>query len=131
MKIALAALLALTPIAAVAGEYDPGGYREDVCYRYEYREEYVPGTRHNPGYVKSYEDKVEVPCGGSVGFRPARPMPDSADNIDNNSCVEGTVAGGLLGGGLGAALSRKEGRYWAIPLGIVTGAMVGCDIDGG
>ena len=58
-------------------------------------------------------------------------MPDSADNIDNNSCVEGTVAGGLLGGGLGAALSRKEGRYWAIPLGIVTGAMVGCDIDGG
>ena len=131
MKIALAALLALTPIAAFAGEYDPGGYREDVCYRYEYREEYVPGTRHNPGYVKSYEDKVEVPCGGSVGFRPARPMPDSADNIDNNSCVEGTVAGGLLGGGLGAALSRKEGRYWAIPLGIVTGAMVGCDIDGG
>ena len=97
MKIALAALLALTPVSAFAGEYDPGGYREDVCYRYEYREEYVPGTRHNPGYVKSYEDKVEVPCGGSVGFRPARPMPDSADNIDNNSCVEGTVAGGLLG----------------------------------
>ena len=131
MKIALAALLALTPVSAFAGEYDPGGYSEEVCYRYEYREEYVPGTRHNPGYVKSYEDKVEVPCGGSVGFRPARPMPDSADHIDDNSCVEGTVAGGLLGGGLGAALSRKEGRYWAIPLGIVTGAMVGCDIDGG
>ena len=28
MKIALAALLALTPVSAFAGEYDPGGYSE-------------------------------------------------------------------------------------------------------
>ena len=38
---------------------------------------------------------------------------------------------GILGGGLGAALSRGDGRWWAIPLGVVGGSMIGCDIDGG
>ena len=33
--------------------------------------------------------------------------------------------------GLGVALSRGDGRLWAIPLGIVGGSMVGCQIDGG
>ena len=37
----------------------------------------------------------------------------------------------LLGGGAAAALSRGDGRWWAIPLGVVSGAMIGCDIDGG
>ena len=45
---------------------------------------------------------------------------------DENSCVKGSILGGIAGGGLGAALSRKEGRLWAIPLGIVTGSMLGC-----
>ena len=26
-----------------------------TCTRTEYREEYIPGTKSNPGYVKSYE----------------------------------------------------------------------------
>ena len=29
-------------------------------------------------------------------------------HVDNNSCVEGTVAGGLLGGALGGVLSKKD-----------------------
>ena len=41
------------------------------------------------------------------------------------------IAGGILGGAAGAALSRDEGRWWAIPLGVVTGSAIGCDIDGG
>ena len=52
-------------------------------------------------------------------------------NVDNNSCVEGSIIGGILGGGAGAAASRGDGRWWAIPLGIVGGSMVGCQIDGG
>ena len=28
--------------------------------------------------------------------------------VDDNSCAEGTVAGGLLGGALGGVLSRKR-----------------------
>jgi outer membrane lipoprotein SlyB len=50
---------------------------------------------------------------------------------DDNSCVEGTVAGGLLGGALGGVLSKKDNWIWAIPTGIVSGAMVGCQVDGG
>ena len=51
--------------------------------------------------------------------------------IDENSCIEGSILGGIAGGGLGAALSRSDGRLWAIPLGIVGGAMAGCQVDGG
>jgi uncharacterized protein YcfJ len=50
---------------------------------------------------------------------------------DDNSCIEGSILGGIAGGGLGAALSRKEGRLWAIPTGIVGGALLGCQVDGG
>ena len=35
------------------------------------------------------------------------------------------------GGGSAAAISRRNGRWWAVPTGIVTGAMIACDIDGG
>ena len=55
----------------------------------------------------------------------------SNNNVDDNSCIEGSVLGGIAGGGLGAALSRGDGRLWAIPLGIVGGAMAGCQVDGG
>ena len=51
--------------------------------------------------------------------------------VDNNSCAEGTVAGGLLGGALGGVLSKKENWIWAIPSGVVGGAMIGCQVDGG
>ena len=38
---------------------------------------------------------------------------------------------GRDGGGLGAAVSRGDGRWWAIPLGILVGSTVGCDMAGG
>ena len=41
------------------------------------------------------------------------------------------VAGALIGGGAGAALSRGDGRWWAIPLGAVVGSAIGCDAAGG
>jgi len=50
---------------------------------------------------------------------------------DDNSCIEGAILGGLLGGGAGAAASRGDARWWAVPLGIAGGSMVGCQIDGG
>jgi outer membrane lipoprotein SlyB len=52
-------------------------------------------------------------------------------DADNNSCLEGSILGGIAGAGAGAALSRGDGRWWAIPLGIVGGSMVGCQVDGG
>nr|WP_032517049.1 glycine zipper 2TM domain-containing protein [Prochlorococcus marinus] len=91
-----------------------------TCTRTEYREEYIPGTKSNPGYVRSYEVDVEIPCGGS-----------RAERIKDDDCTDGKIAGALLGGGVGGAISRKEGRWWAVPLGAVTGAAIGCQVDGG
>ena len=37
-------------------------YYEPVCRRRVYREEYVPGDRWNPGYVRRWSEVVRVPC---------------------------------------------------------------------
>jgi hypothetical protein len=37
-------------------------YREPICTEVVYREEYVPGNRWNPGYVRTWRERVRVPC---------------------------------------------------------------------
>ena len=140
MKLALAALLLFSSATpALAGrDYQPGWSKQEKCFKRVYREEYVPGTFKNPGYVRTYKKRVRVPCESQreVQYMPALPRyyqdaHPHTGHVDNNSCIEGSILGGIAGGGIGAAASRKEGRLWAIPLGIVGGAMVGCQIDGG
>ena len=144
MKIALAALVALSSVSpALAGEYQPGYSHERTCFKSEYREEYVPGTENDPGYVKSWKDTVEVPCEDTPTYhREHNPNVGRStgtyrrhvtvyENVDTNDCSEGTVAGGLLGGGLAGFGSRGKDRWWAIPAGIIGGSMVGCAMDGG
>ena len=146
MKIALAALVALSAASpALAGEYQPGWSHERTCFKSEYREEYIPGTEDNPGYVKSWKDTVEVPCETTptynpdphphVGHRSRRPSyrrhVTVYENVDNNHCSDGTIAGALLGGGLAGFGSRGKDRWWAIPSGAIVGGIIGCDIDGG
>ena len=133
MKIALAALLALTPVSVLADEYQEGYSYSKTCYRSEYREEYVPGTEDNPGYVRSWQETVEFPCERNKASitRPRRTVVEKQYEVDDNDCTDGKIAGGILGGAAGAAMSRGEGRWWAIPLGVVGGSMIGCDIDGG
>ena len=138
MKTALAVLLALTPVSTLADVNDrsfQSGYSASrTCFRTEYREEYIPGTADNPGYVKSWNDTLEVPCRNrhvSSEPRPYRRHVTVYEDVDTNDCSEGTIAGGLIGGGLATAISRGKDQWWAIPTGIVTGAMIGCDIDGG
>ncbi|MFN9661186.1 MAG: glycine zipper 2TM domain-containing protein, partial [Cyanobacteriota bacterium] len=41
------------------------------------------------------------------------------------------LVGGLIGGGVGYASSRKEGRSWAVPLGALLGSQVGCNLGAG
>ena len=112
------------------------GYsHQRTCFKSEYREEYIPGTENNPGYVKSYKERVKVPCKN----RPRRhdhhhhhvPPAPTRSNVDDNSCVEGTVVGGILGGGAAALGSRGDGYAWSVPLGVVGGSLIGCQIDGG
>ena len=91
-----------------------------TCTRKEYREEYIPGTKANPGYVRNYEVYVEIPCEGS-----------QVQNTDANDCSEGSVIGGILGAGLAISSSRGKDRWWAIPAGGTAGALIGCQVDGG
>ena len=53
-------LAASTPV--LADDYRYGYSSSEVCYRSEYREEYVPGTASSPGYIKSWQDTIEYPC---------------------------------------------------------------------
>ena len=132
MKIALAALLALTPVSALAGEYQQGYSTSRNCFKTEYREEYIPGNADSPGYVQSFHETIEVPCEySSESLRRGGYTRKTTIQFDNNDCTDGKIAGGLLGGGVGAALSRGDGRWWAIPLGAVLGSRIGCEMEGG
>jgi len=132
MKIALATLLALTPVSALADEYQEGYSTSRNCFKTEYREEYIPGNADSPGYVQSFHETIEVPCRHSEeSLRRGGYTRKTTIEFDNNDCSDGKIAGGLLGGGVGAALSRGDGRWWAIPLGAVLGSRIGCEIEGG
>ena len=136
MKIALAALLALAPVSSVASpvpNHSQAGYSSSrTCFRTEYREEYIPGTAESPGYVQSFHETIEVPCKHSAeSLRKGGYTRKTTIEYDSNDCSDGKIAGGLLGGGAAAAMSRGDGRWWAIPLGVVLGSRIGCEIEGG
>lgn len=127
----MAALLlaaTLTPTAALADYRQPGGVRERDCFKEIYREEYIPGTRERPGRVRRWTETKRIPCRNRTQApRGGHYHPP----VDDNSCIEGAILGGIAGAAGGAALSRDEGRWIGIPLGIVGGSMIGCQIDGG
>ena len=137
LKPVLASLLigtATVPSIGLAGAKaqtvsQPGYSHTTQCFRDEYREEYIPGTKDRPGYVRNWTEKVEIACSDT----PSRSstQKDQTADVDNNDCSQGSVIGGLLGAGLGAALSRKEGRWVGVPVGAAAGAVVGCQVDGG
>ena len=126
-----------------------------ICYKNKYVEKYHPGTRKSPGYVTSSEKVVQRPCPKNFHFHGrmshkhkngqyrhdhhahsnqysgTSSVVKSSPSEDNNSCIEGTLAGGVLGGALGGALAQKDNWIWSIPAGVVGGAIVGCQIDGG
>ena len=136
MKLALAALMVFTPISALADVNDRSfqeGYSTSRnCFKTEYREEYIPGTADSPGYVQSFHETIEVPCrSADDSLRTGGYTRKTTIEYDNNDCTDGKVAGAILGGGAGAALSRDDGRWWAIPLGVVVGSKIGCDAAGG
>ena len=116
MKVILLAIFSLIPFQKVLASPP----KSVTCTRTEYREEYIPGTKSNPGYVRNYEVDVEIPCGGV-----------QSQNTDVNDCSEGSVIGGLLGAGLAISSSRGKDRWWAIPAGGTAGALIGCQVDGG
>ena len=129
MKILLASIIALSSVTPAMAHHSQRGYSSsNECYKTVYREDYIPGTRSNPGYIKTYNETVAVPC-----VRTVRPpvIEEPAVQHDNNDCTDGKVAGAILGGGAAGAMSRGDGRWGAIRLGVVTGSAIGCDLAGG
>ena len=131
MKVGLVALLLLSSVPVNAHESQRGYTTQRSCYKETYREEYVPGTKSAPGYVSSYTEVIEVPCKTEKVVSDPIIRRETVVEYDNNDCSDGKIAGALLGGGAGAAMSRGDGRWWAIPLGAVVGGTIGCDLDGG
>tara|TARA_Y100000766_G_scaffold33074_1_gene22923 strand:- start:29 stop:481 length:453 start_codon:yes stop_codon:yes gene_type:complete len=140
----------LSPIAAMADGYhhERGYTTQRTCYKEIYREEYIAGNIRTKGYVKSYLDQVEVPCSLLSWNQPVRkyrhrhnhahylPHTHRRHNRLNHqqvlvsrsyrnsgrSCGSGNgTTGGLIGGGLAAAISKEDAYAWFIPLGAVLG----------
>ena len=141
MKILIATLF-LSSIPANA--YESIGYRsnreayesqkgyayENKCFRYEYREQYIPGNSMSPGYVKSYREKVSIQCNSdsNVFHRYHHKNDLEASYVKYKSapkCTGSTTLGGLIGGGIAASLSKRDAYAWSIPLGAVLGAGIG------
>ena len=145
---ALALIVGVMPTPALADYYREGGSKTTTCFKKVYREEYIPGTsKSNPGRVRSWYERKKVPCGhASAPQRAPRTerhhhnhkhsggaIHGNVNNarVDDNSCIEGSIIGGIAGGAAGGTLATKKNWIWSIPLGVVSGAMVGCQVDGG
>ena len=103
---------------------------EEKCFRYEYREDYIPGTSTSPGYVKSYKEKVSLPCDTKDSAlnhyeQSATTKTEYVKYVSPKTCNVSTTLGGLIGGGIAASLSKKDAYSWSIPLGAVLGAGIG------
>ena len=87
--------------------------------------------------------RPQAPYGGS-GHPWAPPAPDQNTVYDSDPaawqtteaqmaqrCNLGRLVGGLIGGGVGYATSRQDGRSWAVPLGALLGSQMGCNVGAG
>ena len=113
-----------------AYESQKGYAYENKCFRYEYREQYVPGNSMSPGYVKSYHEKVSIPCNSDRNVfnhyhHKNEPKTSYVKYKPAPKCIGSTTLGGLIGGGIAASLSKSDAYGWSIPLGAVLGAGIG------
>ena len=103
---------------------------ENTCFRYEYREYYVPGNSNSPGYVYSYKERVSIPCNSNTTVSnhyhlETEPITPNSNYESVQRCTGSTVLGGLIGGAIAASLSTHDAYGWTVPLGAVIGGGVG------
>ena len=145
MKFGLVALLLISSVPVNSHQSQKGYTTQRSCYKEIYREEYVPGTRSSQGYVKSFTDKVEVPCSplatihyhqrsipsykyfstNTHYYQPTTTYGVSRSHSPSSGCRSSRATGGVLGGGIAAAVSKKDAWGWTIPLGAAIGLGVG------
>jgi hypothetical protein len=106
-----------------------------------------PGrTAYGPGYGGAYPAPLRQPLpparlsrgtvdpyayGDRYGSNPAQTDPALLEAQLAQRCNIGRLVGGLMGGGLGYAASRQDGRSWAVPLGALLGQQMGCSVGAG
>jgi hypothetical protein len=110
-KSLLLSTLLLLPTSALA---------QQRVYTESYVEEYIPGYynvygQYVAGYVRT--NRRRIPC-AYTSYQPTYVEPVYAQPRCNPAR---TTLGGLLGGGIAAAVSKKDAWSWAIPLGAVLG----------
>jgi hypothetical protein len=126
LQAVLLSALLLAPASALAQQRV---YTESYCY--ENTEEYIPGYydyrgQYVSGYVKT--NRRRVPC-GYTSYQPQY-IPNYNQPSAPRCNAARTTIGGLLGGGIAAALSKQDAYGWSIPLGAVLGlgaAQAGCN----
>ena len=118
MKIFIISLLFLLHSPLRAHESSFYSYEKDECFRTIYKEKYIPGDSLNPGYVRSWEEQINIPCGNNQ-TRKTEKIENNISKVKTKKC-NGTL-GALVGGGVAASLSAVDAYGWSIPLGLVLG----------
>jgi hypothetical protein len=94
----------------------------------------IPQSRWN-GSVQDYPAPSAPPRpwwnSGSNSGGQAYATPPLTPEQQAQRCNTGRLIGGLGGGAVAYAMSRDDGRAWAIPLGALLGSQVGCNAAAG
>ena len=114
---ATAPLLSLVPMPVLA--HSPRWRHE--CYLHPGR--WKAERRWSRAHRAPADQVRESPFNAPQPWRQARSTPER--------CNTGRLLGGLSGGAAAYALSRQDGRAWAIPLGALLGSQMGCSVATG
>lgn len=114
-------LLSLTLFTAPAQAQQVNVY--GVCT--QYREVYRPGGYdYNGNYVQGgvYTESYNVPCAPTSVYN----APAPAYAYPSRRTCAAAPLGAILGGvGAYAATSKPNNRWWSVPLGVLTGSIIG------
>jgi len=114
---ATAPLLSLLPVPALA--HSPR-WQRDGRQEHRWHQGRFKAERHwsrRAGKLRQSHVSLQEP------WRQVRSTPER--------CNTGRLLGGLTGGAAAYALSRQDGRAWAIPLGALLGSQMGCSVAAG
>lgn len=124
IKAVLLASLIASPIPAFSQQTNI----YSVCANYQ--ENYAPGYYDQYGnYVQGSvrTERYNIQCGTGTYYRPnggnvyQSPVNAPIQQPGRYCSPARTTLGGLLGGGIAAAVSKRDAWSWAIPLGAVLG----------
>jgi hypothetical protein len=110
--------------SAPVDDFAPDGYAPEGYGPDRYRSDRYGSDRYRP-------DGNQLGYGVPGDPRLAPPSRAQLQAQAVQRCNIGRLVGGIVGGGVGYATSRKDGRSWAVPLGALLGQQIGCNAGNG